>query len=145
MSVRCTCAADPELAPRDHSPSCVSRLQAEVDPDAFGAAGYLLRPPGPAAMSPEQAEVLQAFATLRRHLPASLRMAEAELEAAWFNGGPLPIDWPARFQAAAEAVPDCFPGTERDLRRLEQQLRALVLVRLDVVEAIGRALLGEES
>lgn len=32
MSVRCTCAADPELAPRDHSPTCVSRLhQAPID------------------------------------------------------------------------------------------------------------------
>jgi hypothetical protein len=30
-------------------------------------------------------EVTQAFAVLRRHLPASLREAEAELEAAWFS------------------------------------------------------------
>lgn len=34
-------------------------------------------------------EVTQAFATLRRHLPASLRAQGAALEAAWFNGGPL--------------------------------------------------------
>jgi hypothetical protein len=50
---------------------------------------------------------------------------------------PAPADWPARFRKAADVAP---VGTAQELRliaaRLERQ-------RPDLVEAIGRALLGE--
>lgn len=93
-------------------------------------------------MSPERTEVLQAFATLRRHLPATLRAAEAELEAAWFNGGPLPVDWPARLRAAAEVAAGTYVG---DHLRAIAGLLVEIELPPDVVAAVGRALLGEES
>jgi hypothetical protein len=57
-----------------------------------------------------------------------------------------PIDWPARFRAAAEVAEAAdFPGTARDLERIAEQLRSLGFSWPHVVEAIGRALLGEKS
>ena len=54
------------------------------------------------------------------------------------------VDWPARFRAAervAEAAE--FPGTARDLDSLAEQFRSLAISWPHVIEAIGRALLGE--
>lgn len=86
----------------------------------------------------EQPEVIQAFAVLRRHLPESLRAQEAELEAAWFNGGPLTIDWPDRFLAAALVARDFGRG---DLPRALERMAHFGSPA--EVEAIGRALLGD--
>jgi hypothetical protein len=85
-------------------------------------------------------EVLQAFATLRRHLPANLRQAEAELEAAWANRGPLPIDWPPRLRAAAEVAESGAMST-----LLANAAMYLPYLHAKEVEAIGRALLGEDG
>lgn len=91
-------------------------------------------------MTPEQAEVQRAFRILRRHLPQSLRGHEAQLEAAWFNGGPLPVDWLARFRAAAEVAGPTFWDAFNDLANdMERRMPSRQ------VEAIGRALLGEEE
>lgn len=90
-------------------------------------------------------EVTQAFAVLRRHLPASLRHAEAELEAAWFNGGPLPVDWPTRFHKAADVAEKA--GWAHSYANLFRNIASWLErdVAPDVVEAIGRALLGQEE
>lgn len=86
-------------------------------------------------------EVTQAFATLRRHLPASLRQQEAALEAAWFNGGPLPVDLPARFRAAAEVATDA--RLYYALHGVGAALHELADLDSEQVAAVGRELLGE--
>lgn len=59
------------------------------------------------------------------------------------HGQPAPIDWPARFRAAAEvAEGEGWLGTATQLRELALHFPA---GRPAGVEAIGRALLGEES
>jgi hypothetical protein len=59
----------------------------------------------------------------------------------WLNQAAL-IDWPARFRAAAEvAAREGWSNTALTLRGLAQNDQ----VHPDVVEAIGRALLGETS
>lgn len=57
---------------------------------------------------------------------------------------PVPIDWPARFRAAAEVAAGAgWNGTAANIRDLAH--RHADEDRRRVVEAIGRALLGEPS
>jgi hypothetical protein len=90
-------------------------------------------------------EVLQAFAVLRQHLPEHLRGQEADLEAAWFGRVPRTVDWPARFRAAADAAGNRTGASHAPWVRLRKIARDLEELPQDVVEAIGRALLEEES
>lgn len=62
----------------------------------------------------------------------------------WPNLASGPTDWPARFRAAAEVADEArYVGTQSDLRRLAGQLASLAICDPQVVEGIGRALLGE--
>lgn len=72
-----------------------------------------------------------------------------EVVAEWPVGtlrAPAAVDWPARFRAAAEVARlSEFPGTARDFESLAEQLRSIGISWPDAVEAIRRALLGEQQ
>lgn len=82
-------------------------------------------------------EVMQAFATLRRHLPASLRAQGAALEAAWFNGGPLHRR--TRETTAPEGVD---AADEQDIAKAAREYLAVTEGRaVTFVEGLARAAL----
>jgi hypothetical protein len=72
------------------------------------------------------------------YLDQAKRIAEAEL-------AKVPVDWPARFRAAAEVAERMSPfGISDTLDGLADALDSGAFSP-DVVEAIGRALLGKQA